>query len=217
MASDESGDRFAAGAGTLMTIGRRRAAWRWLVVEWNWPAAGLLAAVLIAGLLPVLLVLGEPSVFWIALQLPTYLVHQADEHVGDRFRRHLNALLGTEALSRPAAFWINSVGVWGVDLLALLLAVFADLAWGFIAIYLTLFNALVHMLVGVIRRESNPGLVTAVVLFLPVGGIAWWVLQERTTLGPIGHLACLAPVVVEHAIIVIWALRGRSAPSRTGL
>lgn len=190
-------------------------AWRWLVVEWHWPAAGLLAAVLLAAVLPAFLVVGHPALFWIAVQLPAYLVHQAEEHLGDRFRRHLNRLMGSEALSRPATFWINSVGVWGVDVVSLLAAAFIDLRWGFVAIYLTLFNAFVHVLAAVIRREPNPGLVTAVVLFLPVGGIAWWLLQERTTLGLTGHLTRVAPVIVEHVLIVAWAARGRPARSRS--
>lgn len=190
-------------------------AWRWLVVEWNWPAAGLLAAALLAAVLPASLAVGHPALFWIAVQLPAYLVHQAEEHLGDRFRRHLNRLMGSEALSRPATFWINSVGVWGVDVVSLLAAAFVDLRWGFVAIYLTLFNAFVHVLAAVIRREPNPGLVTAVVLFLPVGGIAWWTLQRATVLGPAGHLGPLGLVVVEHALIVAWALRGRRMRPRT--
>lgn len=192
-----------------------RDAWRWLVVEWNWPSAGLLSAVILAAVLPVVLALGQPCLFWTAAQLPAYLVHQAEEHLGDRFRRHFNRLLGSEALSRPATFWINSVGVWGVDVVSLLAAAFVDLGWGFVAIYLTLFNAFVHMLAGVVRREGNPGLVTALVLFLPVGGIAWWTLQRATALGPAGHLGFLGLVVVEHALIVAWAIRGRRMRPRT--
>jgi len=191
-----------------------RAARRWLVDEWNWPAAGLLAAPLLAAIMPVFLVLEQPSLFWIALQLPAYLVHQAEEHIGDRFRRHLDTLLGPEALSRPATFFINSVGVWGVDVVALLLAAFVDLSYGFIAISLTLVNALVHILAGIARREVNPGLVTAVTLFLPVGGIAWWMLERATALGPAGHLGCVGVVVAEHVLIVAWALRSRGSGVR---
>lgn len=187
------------------------ACWRWLVEDWNWPAAGLVAAVLIGGLLPAVCAVGSPALGLVAAQLPLYLVHQGEEHIGDRFRRHINAQAGGDALSRPATFWINSLGVWGVDLVAIGLAAWLDLAWGFLAVYLTLINAAVHLLAGIVRRESNPGLVTALVLFLPLGGAAWWTLQRATGLGAAGHMFFAALVVLEHVLIVAWvvARRGR--------
>jgi len=195
------------------------ACWRWLVEDWNWPAAGLVAAVLIVGLLPAVFAIASPALGLVMAQLPLYLIHQAEEHIGDRFRRQINAQAGGEALSRPATFWINSLGVWGVDLVAIGLAAGLDLAWGFLAIYLTLINAVVHLFVGIVRRESNAGLVTAVALFLPVGGVAWWTLERATVLGVRWHLLFAGIVVLEHALIVAWvvAWRGRaSAPEHSG-
>lgn len=197
------------------------ACWRWLVEDWNWPAAGLVAAALIVGLLPVVFAVGSSALGLVAAQLPLYLVHQGEEHIGDRFRRHINAQAGGDALSRPATFWINSLGVWGVDLVAIGLAAWLDLVWGFLAVYLTLINAAVHLLAGIVRRESNPGLFTAIVLFLPFGGAAWWTLQRATGLGTAGHMLFAALVVLEHLLIVAWVVirRGRvsmSAATATG-
>ena len=193
------------------TQGLVAACWRWLVEDWNWPAAGLVAAVLIVGLLPAVFAIASPALGLVMAQLPLYLVHQGEEHIGDRFRRQINAQAGGEALSRPATFWINSLGVWGVDLVAIGLAAGLDLAWGFLAIYLTLINAVVHLFVGIVRRESNPGLITAVVLFLPLGAAAWWTLERATGLGVCWHLLFAGIVVIEHALIVAWVVtwRGR--------
>ena len=37
------------------------ACWLWLVEDWNWPAAGLVAAGLIVGLLPVVWAVASPA------------------------------------------------------------------------------------------------------------------------------------------------------------
>jgi len=190
------------------------ACWRWLVDDWNWPAAGLVAAGLIVGLLPVVWAVASPALALVVTQLPLYLIHQGEEHIGDRFRRHINAQAGGDALSRGATFWINLLGVWGVDLVSIVLAAWLDLAWGFLAVYLTLVNAVVHLLAGIVRREINPGLVTAVVAFLPCGAAAWWMLERATGSGVAVHLALAGFVVLEHALIVAWvvARRGSASP-----
>lgn len=192
------------------------AAWRWLVVEWNWPAAGLVTAFVIAGLLPAFGLLGGGPLLLVALQLPAYMIHQAEEHLGDRFRRDLNAMIGAEVLSRPATFWINIVGVWMVDALSILLMVAVSPAWGLLAVWLTLVNALVHVLAAAARRRSNPGLVTAVALFLPLGVAALWALAGCLTASPGVSLASLAIVVAIHAGIVAWVVSRRRRLLATG-
>ncbi|MEH0071063.1 HXXEE domain-containing protein [Pannonibacter sp. Pt2-lr] len=41
--------------------------------------------------------------------------------------------------------------------------------WGLIAVYLLLINAALHVVQGLVLRLYNPGLVTAVALFIPLG------------------------------------------------
>jgi hypothetical protein len=80
------------------------------------------------------------------------MIHQGEEHVGDRFRTHANRTLGngSELLTRSATFWINSLSVWLVDLLALY-AVLVFGPWaGLSATYLALVNAILH------RGEPSP-------------------------------------------------------------
>ena len=44
-----------------------------------------------------------------------------------------------------------------------------DPGWGVVAGYLVLVNGLVHLVAWVALRRYNPGLVTGVLLFLPLG------------------------------------------------
>ena len=91
---------------------------RWLVQEWHWPAASLFAACLLLLLAPAWLSVAGPALTLVYLQLPVYMLHQWEEHTGDRFRQYINQRLagGREALTPTATFWINVIGVWAVDL-----------------------------------------------------------------------------------------------------
>jgi Protein of unknown function with HXXEE motif len=179
-------------------------AWEWLVDAWHWPAAGLLAAGLLLALLPVFYATGGLAVLLVAAQLPAYLVHQGEEHISDRFRLFVNKLAGCEALSRSATFWINSVGVWGVDILSLLFMVFVHPAWGVLAVYLTLVNAVVHIGAGLKQRQGNPGLVSAVLVFLPVGGFGLSVLSQTAGVTILSHVLAIVAAVAVHVAIILW-------------
>jgi Na+-transporting NADH:ubiquinone oxidoreductase subunit NqrE len=69
---------------------------------------------------------------------------------------------------------INVPGVWGVIGAAFCLARFVDIGFGLIAVYLTLVNALVHIASSLVLKRYNPGLASAVAVFLPVGGFGLW-------------------------------------------
>ena len=186
-------------------------AWRWLVTDWNWPAAGLVTAVVLIALVPAWWWLGGLPVLLVVLQLPAYMIHQAEEHLGDRFRTDVNAMAGCEALSRTATFWINIIGVWGVNVISILLMITIDRAWGLLATWLTLINALVHVLSAIARRRGNPGLVTSLLLFLPLGLTALWSLRHELSASPGVNIASIAIVLAVHAGIVAWvALRRRA-------
>jgi hypothetical protein len=137
----------------------------------NWVYGGFLAGLLILFLMP-LLTTGWPTqlkLFY--LTLPIYMLHQYEEWDDDRFRIFLNNHLGRGAnlLTPKAGFIINVFGVWGVISVSLYLAFYVNPGFGLIATYLVLVNALVHILAAFILRSYNPGLITAIVLFIPLG------------------------------------------------
>lgn len=178
--------------------------WNWLVREWQWPAATLFSSVFLFALTPLLASSAGADMALIFIQLPVYMLHQWEEHTGDRFRKYINRTLGRgrEALTPAATFWINSIGVWGIDLAALYLAWTLGPNAGLVAAYLAVVNAFAHVMTTLIRREYNPGVVTALLLFLPVGG--WCVIKVGADAGWQEHLLGLATAIGVHAGIMIY-------------
>ncbi len=176
--------------------------WRWLVGEWNWPAATLFTAVILLVLLPPIASVGGLAFALIYVQLPVYMIHQWEEHAEDRFRSYINRVIGggREVLTPGAAFWTNAGGVWAVVILATYLAWWIGPSAALFAGYLPLVNGLTHIGAGIARRESNPGLITSVTLFLPLG--AWCVWEAGKQAGPIDHAIGLGAVLIGHALIV---------------
>jgi hypothetical protein len=175
---------------------------------WLWGAwAG---APLLLGLLPLLAGDWPTPLLAVFLQQPAYMLHQLEEHTGDRFRAWVNARLGGgRAVLTPAAVAVINVGgVWAVNGLALLLAGLVDAGFGLVAVYLTLVNAVVHVIGGLVLRAYNPGLASAALLFLPVGGAGLWLLWGL----PAGaHLAALGFALGLHAAIIAHVRRRRRA------
>lgn len=191
------------------------AVWNWLVVRWNWPGAAAFAGVGLLALAPVVWAISDAPTFWVYLQLPIYLLHQFEEHAGDRFRIFMNREIGhgVEVLSRRATFMINSIGVWGIDLLALYLAVFISPGWGLMALYLPLVNAIGHLGQAVAQRKSNPGLVTAILAFIPFAGFGLWFITQSIHATWAMQGTGLAVAIAVHTAIIAHVKR-RLAASR---
>ena len=140
-----------------------------MTVRWlydHWVAAALCMAVILVLLIPVLAQTWDLAMVLIFAQLPCYMLHQVEEHTGDRFRTWVNKQVfgGVEALNRESVLWINLPGVWGIDILSLYAATFAGVGWGLSAVYLPLVNAVLHILGGIAQRSYNPGLWTSLLL-----------------------------------------------------
>src|SRR5262245_59550571 len=207
-----SKNQFGGASGCLWrstTMGGRDRVLGWLLREWQWPAASLFAAGFLLPLTPIWFSTAGPALALVYLQLPVYLLHQWEEHTGDRFRHYVNRHLagGREGLTPAATSWITALGVWGVDLVALYLAGFVHCSFGLIAVYLPLLNAVGHIAPALVRREYNPGLWTALVLFLPVGGWSWYVVGAASAAGWAAHAAGAGVAVAVHAAIVVHVLR----------
>lgn len=176
----------------------------WLIERWQWPAGVLFASGFLAALLPFVGSFAGLALTLVYAQLPAYMIHQFEEHHDDCFCRYVNGLLagGRLALTPGATFVINSVFVWGVDLVALYLARFVSLGLGLIAVDLALVNGAVHLLMAAVRREYNPGVWTSAALFLPLGVWSYWVLwwEGATTLE---QVIGFTVAIVGHAGIIV--------------
>jgi hypothetical protein len=135
---------------------------------------------------------------------PAYMLHQIEEHAGDRFRVYANARVfgGREALTKLTVLWVNLPGVWGVNLVALYAALGFGTGWGLAAPYLAVVNAVAHCAGALRFREYNPGLATALAIFLPLGGFTLHAIQASLT----QHLAGLGVAIAVHAAIAIPVL-----------
>lgn len=172
----------------------------------NWMYAGLIAGLFLLAIAPLFAETFSLPLLLIYLQLPVYMLHQVEEHYHDRFRLFVNEAIagGREALSTQAVIVINVGGVWAVNLIVLYLARFVDLGLGLIAVYLTLINAVVHILAAVAKRSYNPGLITAVLLFLPVGLYSLKVVSRAPDVTTVDQLIGLAFAILVHAAIIIY-------------
>lgn len=172
----------------------------WLAAHWVTGAVFMGAALL---LLAPLMPGGAERIIYLAG--PIYMLHQVEEHVGDRFRTYVNTRVfhGIEALTVADVLWINLLGVWGLNLAALYAAHLLAPGWGLAALYLIVLNGIAHLGMAVALRGYNPGLVSAVAVFLPFG--VYGIAMVPGTLAQ--HLFALAVAVVVHGVIALEVRR----------
>ncbi|GAB4067728.1 HXXEE domain-containing protein [Ancylobacter sonchi] len=187
-------------------LGRRVVYW----VAQHWVAgAGFMAAAVLV-LVPMLARVLDLPLLLILLHSPVYMVHQVEEHTGDRFRRFVNGRLlhGRDGLSVATVLVVNLPLVWGLNLAAFYAALLCGPAAGLVAPYAALVNAAIHVVGAVKLRAYNPGLITSLLLFVPLGLVTLALVDA-----PAGaHLTGLALAVLLHLLIVLhvgWRLATR--------
>lgn len=147
--------------------------------------------------------------------LVAYILHQFEEHWVDiygrtfAFKPYLNAFLSNlldhadvqEFMSNKSVFVINTSLVWLVGALAVWRGdghIFAALCMAAIVVV----NAMSHIGAGLISGSYNPGLLTAVLVFLPVGTGAY-VLLGRSLGVTSGRIALsLIWGLIAHLIMI---------------
>ena len=134
----------------------------------------------------------------------------------DRFRLWVNNMIGhgRDVLTPIATFWINSLLVWLLDIVALYLACFVDLSLGLIAIYLPMLNAFGHIVPAIVKRQYNPGLMTSIFLFLPVGVFSTYLVSRAAGCNLQDHLLALGVAIAVHGTIIAHVRRRISYLSR---
>jgi hypothetical protein len=188
----------------------------WLVGKWQWPYATLFAAGFLALLAPLVFRFAGIPFGLVYLQLPIYMLHQYEEHAGDRFRLWVNNMIGhgRDVLTPIATFWINALAVWLLDLVAIYLACFVDLSFGLIAIYMPMLNAFGHIVPSILKRQYNPGLLTSIFVFLPVGVVGACLVSRAAGCNLQDHLLAFGVAIVVHAAIIVHVRRRISQMSR---
>jgi hypothetical protein len=86
-------------------------------------------------------------------------------------------------------------------------------ATGLLSPYLSLVNAALHIASAIRQRRYNPGLWTAIFLFVPLGIytiIAFSAVPEVT---PIAHVAGLMVAILLHAGTFVYMRRNVAAPA----
>lgn len=171
----------------------------------HWVYGGALAGVLLLLLSPLLTAGLSRAGALVYFGLVAYMLHQYEEHDDDRFRRFVNDMLHREALTRGAVFVINIFGVWGVFAATLWATERLSPGWAAVSGWFLLVNGAAHAGQAIALRRSNPGLWTALALFLPLGG---WTLYALPVSGTQTALAILI-VVALHAMIVVTVRKAR--------
>lgn len=188
---------------------------RWLTGRWV-AAAGFMAVMLLA-ISPLLYAAYALPLVLIFLHGPAYMLHQVEEHAGDRFRTFVNQRIfhGRDALSACAVLVINLPVVWGLNLAALYAAYAWGPGFGLVAPYAMLVNGITHIGAAIRLRCYNPGLATSLLVFLPLS------VGTLIVIGPVGlgfHLVALFLAILLHALniaAVLWRLRRHADLART--
>ncbi len=170
----------------------------------GWVYGGALAGIMLLALAPTLTAAWTSAEQLIYLTLPIYMIHQYEEHDADRFRRFVNDTMagGREAMTRRAVFVINVLGVWAPLAACIVLARNYGAGSALFAGWLLLVNALLHAGPALRNRAYNPGLLTAVLLFVPLGSAVLAASWPVASLAQYGTGLILA--VVLHAAIMIY-------------
>jgi hypothetical protein len=103
--------------------------------------------------------------------------------------------------------WINLPGVWGIGLFSIYAASFLSIGWGLSIVYLVLVNAVAHIVAAIVWREYNPGLWTALILFVPLGTLALLQIAKVPGVDRIHHAAGITVAIGIHAAIVVYTRR----------
>lgn len=165
----------------------------------NWAYATPPIAILLIGLYPLV---GAAVALPLFLSLPAYMIHQYEEHEDNRFAAFLNGMMGADrrGLSSADIWIINVIFVWFFLLVLFHIASYNS-AWGVLAAYLLAINGFVHVVWAIMFRKYNPGLWTAIALFIPLAIWIFAIIPATLTV----HIASVLLVIALHAAIMLLA------------
>jgi len=154
------------------------------------------------------------------LMLLAYLLHQYEEHWIDLFgnqyafyqsvNQMLLGLLDAKntlvlPLTKGAIFVINTSLVWLVGAIAIWRSpnhLFPTLAM----VSITMVNGFSHIVLSVVKQSYNPGLVTAIVLFIPLSIIFYRSILIKNTLLKVQIIISIVWGILAHVLMVAGLL-----------
>ena len=176
----------------------------------NWQKAGVAVGLFLAIYLVVLVL--PHNTLWFALLMftPLYNLHETEEYIfPGGFAQFFNQnILKTDPqtgpLNIPAVFWINMAYVWIALPLFSLLAI-VDLRWGAWMPYFFIFQALAHLILGIVgKRLLNPGMLSGWLVIVPWGAWTIWLLvQSKTITNPYWNVYLLIGLLVNLSLPVV--------------
>ena len=183
----------------------------WFIDNYNWARMSLPFAVITLCSLPIFLTANNLSLILLYTLLPVYMIHQYEEHAHGRFVEFFNSTIGKgrDLLTKVSAFWINVLEVWVLFLVSFYLAKYVSIGIALVPVYATVFNGFTHVIVSLVLRRYNPGLYTALLLFLPWGIFLLVYFNGITRSSLAWNGVGLLTGIVLHAIIVVYAFRRR--------
>lgn len=183
-----------------------------LIVPWLWKnwvsgAAFMASALLVVA--PPVLQATNYTIVLLYLLSPAYMLHQVEEHAGDRFRTFINAIaFGGRLAMTPNDVLVINVGlVWAVNAAALYVGIFVEPGYALVAPYAMLVNAIGHLIMAGRFRRYNPGVATAVVFFLPLSLATLVSVPVSNSVTIAQHILGLAGALAIHILIAANAVR----------
>ena len=181
----------------------------------HWAESTLVLAIFSSLLLLSFLPTTPWYLFLIWLQFPVYLVHEFEEHVyPGKFREFINREVfhsnrNDFPLTIPAVFWINILAIWILFPLAAILAQNLSPAFGLLLPIFGLFNASLHIIMLLVKRRYNPGVVVSIFLNYPTGIYTLYVLNRDGFIHSMGLSVAILVTVLAHAVMILAVLNER--------
>ena len=147
------------------------------------------------------------TIFWLALFPLTYALHIADEYwSGEGYSAHVFKNYGIE-LSSPRFLALQ---MFGLALMIVGIALAAALRFPnsllTILAGVVLANALVHSARCIMAAQTEPGLTTALVLWLPLGSVT--ILRTWSSMNPARFWFALLVGLLISGLVELIAMRG---------
>jgi hypothetical protein len=192
----------------------------------NWQKTGVIVGIFLTIYLVVIVLPKSTILFALLMSTPLYMLHQTDEYIfPGRFAQFLNQNVykmdpENGLVDTNAVFWINMV-VWFFFPLASLNAVSkADLRQAAWIPYFFIFQAVVHLILGIVgKRFLNPGMVSAWLVHIPWGiWTIWLLVQAGVIVNPYWNEylrdGLLIILYMAVAGVILWVRHRRKHKSR---